>query len=64
MGSHKSFYAIPLDVPLRCLMGPWKFVIADRTGFAERLIGPIRRECVDNIIVLGEAHLRRVAHYN
>jgi hypothetical protein len=45
-------------------MGPWKFVIADRTGFAERLIGPIRRECVYNIIVLGEAHLRRVAHYN
>jgi len=44
-------------------MGHWKFVIADRTGFAERLIGPIRRECVDNIIVLGEAHLRRVAHY-
>jgi hypothetical protein len=27
---------------------------------AERLIGPIRRECVDHIIVLGEAHLRRI----
>jgi hypothetical protein len=26
----------------------------------ERLIGPIRRECVDHIIVLGEMHLRRV----
>jgi transposase InsO family protein len=37
--------------------------------YAERLIGTIRRECVDNLIVLGEAHLRRVlvefaAYYN
>ena len=29
-------------------------------GFAERLIGSIRRECVDHIIVLGEMHLHRV----
>jgi hypothetical protein len=28
--------------------------------FAERLIGSTRRECVDHIIVLGEAHLRRI----
>ena len=27
---------------------------------AERLIGSIRRECVDHIVVLGEAHLRRI----
>jgi transposase InsO family protein len=33
---------------------PWQ------NGFAERLIGTIRRECVDHIIVLGEMHLRRV----
>src|SRR5882757_6751671 len=33
---------------------PWQ------NGFAERLIGPVRRECVDHIIVLGEMHLRRV----
>jgi hypothetical protein len=36
-------------------------------GFAERLIGSIRRECVDHMIVLGEVHLRRIlksyAHY-
>ena len=42
---------------------PWQ------NGFAERLIGTIRRECVDHLIVLGEAHLRRVlikfaAYYN
>src|ERR1700759_1782124 len=33
---------------------PWQ------NGFAERLIESIRRECVDHIIVLGEAHLRRI----
>jgi transposase InsO family protein len=38
-------------------------------GFAERLIGTIRRECVDHLVVFGEAHLRRVlikfyAYYN
>src|SRR5215470_8621233 len=38
-----------------------------QNGFAERLIGSIRRECVDHVIALGEAHLRRIlqayAHY-
>jgi hypothetical protein len=29
-------------------------------GFAERLIGSIRRECVDHVVVLDEAHLRRI----
>ena len=33
---------------------PWQ------NGFAERLIGSIRRECVNHFIVLGEAHLRRI----
>jgi len=28
--------------------------------YAERLIGTIRRECVEDMMVLGEAHLRRV----
>jgi transposase InsO family protein len=31
-----------------------------QNGFAERLIGSIRRECVDHFIVLGEAHLRQI----
>jgi hypothetical protein len=45
----------------------WVFVIDQhrraphgKNGYAERLIGWIRRECVDHIIVLGERHLRRV----
>ena len=29
-------------------------------GYAERLIGTIRRERLDHLIVLGEAHLRRI----
>jgi transposase InsO family protein len=33
---------------------PWQ------NGFAERLIGSIRRECVDHFVVFGEAHLRRI----
>jgi transposase InsO family protein len=36
---------------------PWQ------NGFAERLIGSIRRECLDHIIVLGEAHLRRILKF-
>jgi transposase InsO family protein len=42
---------------------PWQ------NGFAERLIGSIRRECLDHSIVSGEARLRRIlisyaAYYN
>jgi transposase InsO family protein len=42
---------------------PWQ------NGFAERLIGSIRRECLDHVIVLGEERLRRIlksyaAYYN
>src|SRR5262245_57481395 len=33
---------------------PWQ------NGYAERLIGTIRRECVDHLIVFGEGHLRRI----
>ncbi len=42
---------------------PWQ------NGHTERLIGSIRRECLDHVVILGEAHLRRIlkayaAYYN
>jgi transposase InsO family protein len=42
---------------------PWQ------NGYAERLIGTLRRECLDQIVIFGEAHLRRIlsayaAYYN
>ena len=42
---------------------PWQ------NGIVERLIGNLRRECLDRILILGELHLRRVlasyaAYYN
>jgi hypothetical protein len=33
---------------------PWQ------NPFVERVIGSIRRECLNHVIVLGEAHLRRI----
>ena len=50
------------DKPIAC-GSPWQ------NCFAERLIGSIRRECLDHFVILGEAHLRRIlgayaAYYN
>jgi transposase InsO family protein len=42
---------------------PWQ------NGYAERLIGTLRRECLDQMLIFGEMHLRRIlsdyaAYYN
>lgn len=45
-------------------MGIEEFMIAPRSPwqnpYAERIIGSIRRECLDHVIVLNERHLRRI----
>jgi transposase InsO family protein len=33
---------------------PWQ------NGIAERLIGTLRRECLDQVVIFGETHLRRI----
>jgi len=50
------------DLPI-ATRSPWQ------NGYVERLIGSIRRECLDHVVVFGEAHLRRIlaaygAYYN
>jgi putative transposase len=54
-------------------MGIREVLIAPRAPwqnpFVERVIGSIRRECLDHVIIVGEAHLRRLlraylAYYN
>src|ERR671929_256595 len=39
---------------LIALRSPWQ------NGHVERLIGSIRRECLDPVLVLGEGHLHRI----
>ena len=50
----RRLYAMGIRDKPTAPASPWQ------NGFAERMIGSIRREYVDHIIVLGEAHLRRV----
>jgi hypothetical protein len=43
--------------------------VAWQNGYAERLIGTLRHECLDQVVSFGEAHLRRIlcayaAYYN
>jgi len=43
-----------IEEVLTALHSPWQ------NPFAERLIGSIRRECLNHVIVRGERHLRRI----
>src|SRR5229473_3155595 len=53
---HQRRRLISLSVPANptAPRSPWQ------NGHAERLIGSIRRECLDHIVVVGDAHLRRI----
>jgi len=55
---HKSknhgFHAMGIrDHPVAA-RSPWQ------NGYVERLIGSTRRECLDHLVLFGEAHLRRI----
>jgi transposase InsO family protein len=45
---------IGIDEILTAPQSPWQ------NPLAERLIGSIRRECLDHVLVLGERHLRNI----
>jgi transposase InsO family protein len=45
---------IGIEEVLAASHSPWQ------NPFVERLIGSIRRECLNHLLVLGERHLRRV----
>jgi transposase InsO family protein len=54
---------IGIDEVLTAPRSPWQ------NSYAERIVGSIRRGCLDHVIVLGERHLRRIltaylAYYN
>ena len=46
--------AMSVEEVITSARSPWQ------NPYVERLIGSIRRECLDHVIVLGERHLRRV----
>jgi transposase InsO family protein len=51
------------DTTGRPVQAPWA------NAYAERFVGTVRRECPDHLLILGQAHPRRVladfqSHYN
>jgi len=46
--------SLSIDEVVIAPRSPWQ------NPFAERVIGSIRRECLDRVIVLNEEHLRRI----
>jgi len=52
------FAAVTVGTGIEVLRTPIKAPRAN--AICERLLGSVRRECLDHILVLGEAHLRRV----
>jgi hypothetical protein len=57
MGNVQVRYSLPMsdlrDRPISPRL-PWQ------NGYSERLIGSIRRDCLDHVVVFGERHLRHL----
>src|SRR5438876_5311845 len=54
MSSSDDFDRWGYSRPTNSPRSPWQ------NGYAERLIGSIRRECLDHVVVFGERHLRHI----
>jgi transposase InsO family protein len=52
----RRFRTMGISDRLISARSPWQ------NGYAERLIGSIRRECLDHVVVFGEQHLRHLFH--
>jgi transposase InsO family protein len=50
----QSVSALGIRPILTAYRSPWQ------NGYVERVIGSIRRECLDHLIIVNEGHLRRV----
>jgi hypothetical protein len=51
---HERFQGTSIEEVLSAPASPWQ------RAYVERLIGSIRRDCLDHVIVLGEGHLRKI----
>jgi transposase InsO family protein len=49
----RRVHSIGIEEVIIAARSPWQ------SPYVERMIGSIRRECLDNVVVLGERHLRR-----
>jgi transposase InsO family protein len=67
MRSSDQFQRILKDAGVKLVKTAYQ--APDMNAIAERFVGSVRRECLDRVILFGEAHLRRVlrefvAHYH
>jgi transposase InsO family protein len=46
--------ALDIEEVVTAPRSPWQ------SPYVERVIGTLRRECLDHVVVLGEAHMRRI----
>jgi transposase InsO family protein len=53
-GLHHAACGMAIEEVVTAPRSPWQ------NAYAERLIGSIRRECLDHVLVLNEAGLRRI----
>ena len=51
---HGRIHNMSIEEMITAPRSPW------RSPYVERLIGSVRRECLNHVIVLGEKHLRRI----